>query len=254
MTHFISALVNSVDVEQARDNFLQAASDLGVDHAFYAGRFFLTVPRSLVRDSPVTFSNLPQALIDDSQNLYGLERDGWVDWVLHNDGDISSRDLIAQIGEERSPALAMGVKHGFQALQILSLRSTAMHSVAAVLFVPRKDMTHDELAELWAERGEDLWLLAKVLHQRIATLPREPAISSLTSRQREVLSWRSAGKTVSEIATILGITPATVEKHMRLARESLGVETTPQAVLKAHVTHQLFQPASLPLTLHLPTG
>ncbi|KTF08268.1 hypothetical protein MGSAQ_000238 [marine sediment metagenome] len=48
---------------------------------------------------------------------------------------------------------------------------------------------------------------------------------------------------------ILGITAATVEKHMRLAREALGVETTPQAVLKAHVTHQLFQPAAASLRL-----
>ena len=43
--------------------------------------------------------------------------------------------------------------------------------------------------------------------------------------------------------------PEGVEVFMRLAREALGVETTPQAVLKAHVTHQLFQPASASLKL-----
>ncbi|RJE81625.1 LuxR family transcriptional regulator [Paracoccus sp. JM45] len=254
MTDFVSALVQSSNVANARDVFLQAASDAGFAHAFYAGRFMLTVPRSLVRESPVTFSNLPQALIDDSQNLYGLERDGWVDWVLRNDGDISGRDLINTIGEERSPSLAMGVKHGLHAVQIISLRNTAMHSVGAVILVPGKDVSHDDLADLWVEQGDHMRLLSQILHLRIATLPRETAPVSLTSRQREVLSWRSAGKTVNEIGTILGITPATVEKHMRLAREALGVESTPQAVLKAHVMHQLFEPASLPLTLHLPTG
>ena len=254
MTHFVRALVDSVDVAEARDKFLQAMTALGVNHAFYAGRFMLTVPRTLVRESPVTFSNLPQALIDDSQHLYGLERDGWVDWVLHHDGDISSHDLLTNIGVERSPSLAVGAKHGLYAVRILSLRNIAMHSVGAVIIAPRKDMTHEQLDDFWAEHGDELRLLSKTLHLRMATLPRETAVSTLTSRQREVLSWRSAGKTVSEIGTILGITPATVEKHMRLAREALGVETTPQAVLKAHVTHQLFQPASLPLTLHLPTG
>lgn len=148
----------------------------------------------------------------------------------------------------------MGATHGLHAVQILSLRNTALHSIGAVILAPGKGVSHDQLADLWAREGENLWLLCKVAHLRIATLPREQVIATLTSRQREVLSWRSAGKTVSEIGTILGITPATVEKHMRLAREALGVETTPQAVLKAHVTHQLFQPASQPLTLHLPSG
>jgi LuxR family transcriptional regulator len=254
MTDFISALVNSGTVDSARDIFLQATVGSGFTHAFYAGRFMLNVPRSLVRESPVTFNNLPQALIDDSQNLYGLERDGWVDWVLHHDGDISSRNLIAKIGVERSPSLAMGAKHALHAVQIISLRNTAMHSVGAVILAPGKEVSHDQLQALWAEHGDRMRLLSRILHLRIASLPRETSPVTLTSRQREVLSWRSAGKTVSEIGTILGITPATVEKHMRLAREALGVETTPQAVLKAHVTHQLFQPASLPLTLHLPAG
>ncbi|MDN5569377.1 MAG: LuxR C-terminal-related transcriptional regulator, partial [Paracoccus sp. (in: a-proteobacteria)] len=208
----------------------------------------------LVRESPVMFSNLPQGLIDASQNIYGVARDGWVEWVLHHDGDISSRDLINRIGADRSPSLAMGAKHGLHALQLLSLRNTVLHSVGAVMLVPGNGVSHDDLARLWAQKGPAMWLLVRVMHMRIATLPREQIATTLTTRQREVLSWRSAGKTVSEIGTILGITPATVEKHMRLAREALGVETTPQAVLKAHVTHQLFQPASLPLTLHLQSG
>ena len=38
----------------------------------------------------------------------------------------------------------------------------------------------------------------------------------------------------------MGLTAATVEKHLRLARESMGVETTAQAVLKAAFTNQMF--------------
>jgi LuxR family transcriptional regulator len=36
------------------------------------------------------------------------------------------------------------------------------------------------------------------------------------------------------------LTPATVEKHLRLAREALAVETTAQAVLKATMQNQMF--------------
>ena len=39
---------------------------------------------------------------------------------------------------------------------------------------------------------------------------------------------------------LMGLTPATVEKHLRLAREALDVETTAQAVLKAAFYNQMF--------------
>lgn len=254
MKDYIKAIVDSQDVANVRDTFLQATQEAGFAHAFYAGRFSLGVPRSIVRDVPVTFNNLPSDLLAQNEGLYGINRDAWVEWVLQNDGDITASRLIAQVGADRTPSLAMGARHGMHAVQLLSLRNIVKHSVGAIMLVPGRDLDDDHLARLWESRGGDMWLLARTVHMRVATLPRDHAATILTTRQREVLSWRSAGKTVSEIATILGITPATVEKHMRLAREALGVDTTPQAVLKAHVTDQLFHPAELPLTLHLPSG
>ncbi|MEJ2019255.1 MAG: helix-turn-helix transcriptional regulator, partial [Maritimibacter sp.] len=62
----------------------------------------------------------------------------------------------------------------------------------------------------------------------------------LTERQREVLSWIGDGKSNLDVATILGVSVATVEKHLRLARERLGVETTAQAVLKASFQNQIY--------------
>jgi DNA-binding CsgD family transcriptional regulator len=38
----------------------------------------------------------------------------------------------------------------------------------------------------------------------------------------------------------MGLTPATVEKHLRLARASLSVETSAQAVLKAALQNQMY--------------
>ena len=63
---------------------------------------------------------------------------------------------------------------------------------------------------------------------------------TLTKRQREVLQWVGDGKTTQDIAVLLGLTPATIEKHLRLAREALDVETTAQAVLKAAFYNQMF--------------
>lgn len=53
---------------------------------------------------------------------------------------------------------------------------------------------------------------------------------ALTQREREVLQWIASGRRQSEIATILGLSPRTVENHLRRARLRLGVATTAQAL------------------------
>jgi DNA-binding CsgD family transcriptional regulator len=65
---------------------------------------------------------------------------------------------------------------------------------------------------------------------RLAKEPRAdmpPEFSSelgLTSREGEVLSWLSKGKTNRDIAQILGLSPRTVDKHLEQIYAKLGVE------------------------------
>jgi DNA-binding CsgD family transcriptional regulator len=61
----------------------------------------------------------------------------------------------------------------------------------------------------------------------------EAAQVALTPREREVLDWVAAGKTNRDIATILGASPRTVEKHLERIYEKLGVETRTAAVMRA---------------------
>ncbi len=81
-----------------------------------------------------------------------------------------------------------------------------------------------------------------VVHLKIISLPpHDKVMPRLSERQREVLEWVGDGKTNQDIAVILGVKTATVEKHLRLAREKLGgVETTAQAVLKASFLNQIY--------------
>jgi DNA-binding CsgD family transcriptional regulator len=62
-------------------------------------------------------------------------------------------------------------------------------------------------------------------------LPKRSAIGSyhhrnrfLTLREREVLHWLARGKTNAEIGEILGISAATVGKHLEHIYPKLGVE------------------------------
>ena len=52
----------------------------------------------------------------------------------------------------------------------------------------------------------------------------------LTPREREVLSWLMHGKTNAEIAMILEIKPATVNKHLERIYPKLGVENRTAAI------------------------
>lgn len=239
LSRYIEELLAAGTLSDIRGVFMAATAKCGFENTFYAARFMLTVPASLLREPPVVLTNAPAAVLEEVRNLRGLENDGWVRWILENDGDISAAELQAQW---HSASLEIAGRHGLGAVHILSLRERVLHSAGAVLLNPHAGADDEVLAQRWRQSGRDLRILSWIMHMRVATMPRKQFMTTLTPRQREVLGWRSAGKTVDEIAIILGITPATVEKHLRLARESLGVETTPQAVLKAHVTHQLHHP------------
>jgi DNA-binding CsgD family transcriptional regulator len=65
--------------------------------------------------------------------------------------------------------------------------------------------------------------------------PAEPECmpSGLTVREGEVMHWLSRGKTDSEIAALLAISPRTVHKHLEHIYVKLGVETRTAAVMRA---------------------
>ena len=55
----------------------------------------------------------------------------------------------------------------------------------------------------------------------------------LTTRESEVLSWLSKGKTNRDIAQILGLSPRTVDKHLEQIYAKLGVENRTAAAAVA---------------------
>ena len=104
----------------------------------------------------------------------------------------------------------------------------------------KPDMTQADADAVWAEHGQDIVLLNNLVHLKILTLPVPLHNQTLTPRQREALEWVGDGKTMQDIAQIMGLTQATIEKHLRLARETLNVETTAQAVAKAAFHNQMY--------------
>ena len=66
--------------------------------------------------------------------------------------------------------------------------------------------------------------------------------SSLTRRERETLPYLLSGKSNSEIATILGISPRTAEKHVASLIEKSGAENRKVLISEARVARRVDKP------------
>ena len=128
---------------------------------------------------------------------------------------------------------------GVEAGYTISFRSISRRAKGAISLAVRKDLDQAGADAIWAEHRDDILLQNNIVHMKILTLPVPMQNQRLTPRQREALEWVSDGKTTQDIAQIMGLTPATIEKHLRLARETLNVETTAQAVAKAAFQNQM---------------
>ena len=166
-----------------------------------------------------------------------------VRWTAENVGACSWRwvhENIQQMTPGELKVLEFNRSMGVLAGYSISFPHTSYRSRGAMALTAPEATSQDEVDAIWAEHGRVIHALCNVAHLKLMSLPYGNAKRSLTKRQREVLEWVGDGKTTQDIATIMGLTPATVEKHLRLAREALEVDTTAQAVLKASMQNQIF--------------
>jgi DNA-binding NarL/FixJ family response regulator len=68
-----------------------------------------------------------------------------------------------------------------------------------------------------------------------------PGAGTLTPRQREVVSLIAEGRTMKEVAAVLGLSPRTVETHKYQAMQALGFQTTADLIRHA-IEHGLAPP------------
>jgi DNA-binding CsgD family transcriptional regulator len=107
-------------------------------------------------------------------------------------------------------------------------RTDALPPVRRPLVVERQDR---RLTVRLVSQPPDSLLLLDETATRL-----EPAVLTrlgLSSREAEVLAWVSAGKTSPAIATLLRISPRTVQTHLERIYRKLGVETRTAAAARA---------------------
>lgn len=133
---------------------------------------------------------------------------------------------------------AMGVLAGIT----ISFAEASARAKGAMGLIADPDLTEADVEHIFATQGIALQAVAQVMHLKLVQMPFNARKRALTARQREVLEWVAAGKTAQDVATVMDISLAMVEKHMKLAREAMDADTTAQAVAKATLLNLIFQP------------
>ena len=241
----VTRLLDATTIEELWDIHTRAMEAYGFDRLLYGCTQFRTANSLGNPDDFIMLSNHDPAYIEGFIDGGLYFKAPMVRWSLANDGACSWSVLEARaqaddLSDAERLVIAFNRKHQVTAGYSISFRSLRPRMKAAIALTARPTMSQAEVDALWQREGDKILALNMIVHRCILSLPYESPRHMLTARQREVLGWVGDGKTVQDIALLMGLTPATVEKHLRLARKALSVETTAQAVLKAAFKNQIF--------------
>ena len=115
-------------------------------------------------------------------------------------------------------------------------KGKAASKVALIAAIPG----HDQLRlQYMGKLGANEFLLRLAKDSGAETPAEFSSELGLTTREGEVLSWLSKGKTNRDIAQILGLSPRTVDKHLEQIYSKLGVENrTAAAAIAVNAKHR----------------
>ena len=242
---YLNFLSNAQSLEELWSAHTDKMAEYGFDRLIYGFTRYRT-ERSLGDPNDfIVLSNHDRAYVEGFLDGGLYFHAPMLRWALDHEGACSWK-LIQQMQEsltlskDELRVLEFNQKMGLTAGYTISFKSVSARSKGAISLAAQQDMSQDDIDAVWDRSGEDILLMNNIAHLKILTLPYNTPSRSLTRRQREALEWVGDGKTTQDIAVLMGLTSATLEKHLRLAREALAVETTAQAVLKAALQNQMF--------------
>jgi LuxR family transcriptional regulator len=146
-----------------------------------------------------------------------------------------------QLAPEEMEAVKQNAMTGVTAGMSISFPDASSRSKGALGLIADPGISQAEVDAIYAEKRDEIMVVANMMHLAIVHLPQLSRRRALSPRQRESLEWVADGKTTQDVALLMGVSAAMVEKHLRLAREALAVETTAQAVAKGAMLNMIFQ-------------
>jgi LuxR family transcriptional regulator len=240
----LKKLTNAHSVEELWDLHTRQMATYGFDRLMYGFTRYRTSKGLGDPQDWVLLSTQSEAYMNVFINEGLYSHAPMLRWALENSGACSWRWMLDMERVDHLTPSELRVVEFNKSMNVtagytISFRSVSERTKGAIALTAKPGMSQDAVEQVWAEHGDEIIVMNNVMHLKLLTLPYS-GDRTLTKRQREVLQWVGDGKTTQDIAALLKLTPATVEKHLRLARETLCVETTAQAVLKAAFYNQMF--------------
>lgn len=242
---YLERLTNAQSIEELWQLHCQKMEEYGFDRLIYGFTRYRTATSLGDPEDFVILTNHTTEYTDGFLGKGLYFHAPMVKWALEHEGACSwniLRDMLSSgtMTESEAKVVEFNRQHGVTAGYSISFKSISPRTKGAIALTAKQGISQDDIDTVWAEHGRDIVVMNNVAHLKILTLPYAGPTRGLTKRQREALQWVGDGKTTADIAILMGLTSATVEKHLRLAREALNVETTAQAVLKAAFLNQMF--------------
>lgn len=243
---YLHQMTDANTIEDAWDVHTKRMAEYGFDRLLYAYTRYGTGTSLGDLQDALILTNHDPAYVDVFIGEGMYSKGPMVAWATANTGACSWNMVRAQMASgqvtpDMMEAMALNQRLDVVAGYTISFHEVSLRAKGAIGLTAKRGMTQDDVDAVWAEHGSDIELANKILHLKVVQLPHTTGQRrKLTARQREVLEWVADGKTIQDTATIMGLNPATIEKHLRLARESLDVDTTAQAILKASSQNQFF--------------
>jgi LuxR family transcriptional regulator len=240
---YLEQLTEAQTIEELWAIHLAAMSDYGFDRLIYGFTRFRTANSFGSQEDLLILTNY-EAEHRDKYVSEGMYFHGpMAKWASANVGAcswswIAEHQDALTLSERR--VVEFNQRMGLTAGYTISFKDISVRTKGAIGLSGAIGVSQATLDATWEKHGRDIVQMNNVAHLKIINLPYSGTRKVLTKRQREALEWVGDGKTTQDIATIMGLTSATVEKHLRLAREALNVETSAQAVLKASFQNQIF--------------
>ncbi|SFY26788.1 LuxR family transcriptional regulator [Paracoccus pantotrophus] len=245
MLNDIEVILGARSAQEVWQHYVARLTELGFPNISYHAVRILEASCDRMLEDRVLLSSYPPRLMQELAALDLLESLPMHRWLTHNRGSESwdwmrRLRLAGRLTPQEERAADAFARYGQVAGYAVGMGDDVERVRAGVILGGAIGMRQDRLDALWAQHGRLVEALSRLAHLRISTLPHAERECVLTLRQREVLECISVGRTTQEIAEILDVTPATVEKHLRLARKALGAKTTAQAILLAASRRQIF--------------
>ena len=240
---YLEKIHGSVSIEGAWEVIVKHMTNFGFDRMLYGYTRFGTATSFGETDDMLLLSNHPKSYLEPyiAEGLYfeaPMHR-----WAAKNTGVCSWSRFTgpdSNLTPEAQKTMNFNARHGVIAGATISFQNISNKIKGAIGLVAKQGMSQQDVDTLLDLRGREIVQMCNVAHLKLTSLSYTTPGGRLTDRQRETLHWVGEGKTTRDIATIMGVTIATVEKHLHLARTALNVDTTAQAVLKLSFQNQIF--------------